>query len=133
VRLIDQKRGDLDKALLNQTPQKGFPFASPEYLADTCPSTGEPLIMLVSWGTHARNVALDSRASFTVRDISWEHGGNSSALLFRENETRKEFHKDRGTMDHARLTLVGRLIPVPTEKVRFLLDEIQIGNTWTLV
>ena len=93
---------------------------SPEYLADTCPSSGEPLLMLVSWGTHSQNVEIDSRVSFTVRDVSWMNG-TERCKDWRRKRVDSVTKNDRGTMDHARLTLVGHLVRVTQDEVRSFL------------
>jgi hypothetical protein len=71
--------------------------------------------MLVSWGTHAQNTKLDSRASFTVRDVSWIPSNGTEWSM--NGDSSIGIGKDRGTMDHARLILIGRLIRVPTNEV----------------
>lgn len=74
-----------------------------EYIADDCPSSGNPLLMLVSWGTHARNAKANPNVTLTMRDATWYHAPRDE--------------KDRGAMDHARITLAGQLRVVPANHV----------------
>ncbi|KAJ3033000.1 hypothetical protein HDV00_006862 [Rhizophlyctis rosea] len=71
----------------------GFPFSTPEYITDGCPSTGEPLVYLVSWGTHARNLAKNPSASFSFRSQNFTLPPPDS----------------RTPLDEARMTLIGPL------------------------
>ncbi|KAI9104754.1 pyridoxamine 5'-phosphate oxidase-domain-containing protein [Phlyctochytrium arcticum] len=72
---------------------EGFPFSTPEYIADDCPSSGQPLLYFVTWGTHARNVRLDPRASVSIRHPNFTLTPPES----------------RGRLDEARVSLVGEL------------------------
>ncbi|KAJ3048416.1 hypothetical protein HK102_012698, partial [Quaeritorhiza haematococci] len=71
----------------------GYPFSSVEYYADTCPSTGQPIIALVSWGIHARNLRVDPNVTVSVRDLSWY----------------ERPYPSRGVMDRWRVMLMGKL------------------------
>jgi hypothetical protein len=84
----------------------GFPFSSLEYISDDCPSSGHPYVFLVSWGTHAQNVKNNPNVSVSYRDTQWYHSPNDS---------------NRGPMDHARLILLGKLLPVPVKDVYIII------------
>ncbi|KAJ3180340.1 hypothetical protein HDU85_004045 [Gaertneriomyces sp. JEL0708] len=77
----------------------GFPFSTPEYVTDDCPSSGQPLLYLVTWGTHARNVRAEAAAS-----VSFRH----------PNFTRLP-PDSRGPLDEARVSLIGQLRKIEDE------------------
>jgi uracil DNA glycosylase len=72
----------------------GYSFVSVQFISDDCTSSGNPIFLLVLWGTHAQNIKNNSNASMFVRNQSWyEH----------------PLPGDRGRMDHPRFTLFGRV------------------------
>ncbi|KAI8928393.1 pyridoxamine 5'-phosphate oxidase-domain-containing protein [Entophlyctis helioformis] len=79
----------------------GFPFSSFQYFSDDCAGSGNPLVMLVTWGTHGSNAQANHNASLFVRDKAWFHQPDPAS---------------RGPLDHARLTLFGTLDLVPSDR-----------------
>ncbi|KAJ3056419.1 hypothetical protein HK097_007032 [Rhizophlyctis rosea] len=71
----------------------GFPFSTPEYITDSCPPSGEPLVYLVVWGTHARNLNILPHASLSIRSTNFTNPPPTS----------------RSPLDEARVTLIGTL------------------------
>ena len=92
----------------------GYPFSTPEYITDSCPPSGEPLVYLVVWGvsqlsqahnyyhikhsdsphqTHARNLNILPHASLSIRSSNFTTPPPTS----------------RSPLDEPRVTLVGSL------------------------
>ncbi|KNC96756.1 uncharacterized protein SPPG_07963 [Spizellomyces punctatus DAOM BR117] len=76
--------------------RKHYPFSTPEYVSDECPSSGSPLLYLVTWGTHARNVRASPHASVSFRHPNFTLTPPDS----------------RGELDEARVSLLGDLVRV---------------------
>ena len=117
-----------------------FPYCSVQYVVEDCEEKGVPLLALVGWGTHSRNLDRNSNSSIFVRDLYWYHHDDDSGVLNDGSEldssridsprvkTRMDRNRlkldrmdryrlqqlntlDRGLMDHARFTLFGTLYP----------------------
>jgi heme iron utilization protein len=80
--------GTIEHSSNNQI--EGFPYVSVQAISDHCPSDGKPFLMLVSWGSHATNLAHNSNASIFIRDSSW-------------------YKTDRGKLDLPRFTIFGQM------------------------
>ncbi|KAJ3001896.1 hypothetical protein HKX48_002632 [Thoreauomyces humboldtii] len=76
---------------------QGSPFSTPEYIADDCTGTGNILLYLVTWGTHAQNIHSDPRVS-----ISISH----------PNFTLPDPTDSRGSLDEPRMAVLGSAAPV---------------------
>ncbi|KAI8907026.1 pyridoxamine 5'-phosphate oxidase-domain-containing protein [Powellomyces hirtus] len=78
----------------------GLPFSTPEYIADDCPSSGDILVYLVTWGTHARNARVNPAASITIAHPDFINPPKDS----------------RGSLDEARVAIVGNLERISGEE-----------------
>ncbi|KAI8903335.1 pyridoxamine 5'-phosphate oxidase-domain-containing protein [Gorgonomyces haynaldii] len=86
------------------------PYTSLELFSDDCESSGHPLVHLVSWGTHGRNLKSNTSASlFVMQDLS---------------------DSGRGIMDHSRFTLFGNLEKGSETELECFLDKHPDVREW---